>query len=81
MNSIGSVRLGEKEKMYSVKEVAAIFGISCDAIRRLIKRGILKAWRLPSKSDKRKRVYTVWRIPESEVQRVFRLYFARELSA
>lgn len=66
----------EKEKMYSVKEVADRFGVSPDTIRRMIRRGTLKAWRLPSKSDKRKRIYAVYRIPESEVQRVFRLYFA-----
>jgi hypothetical protein len=64
------------EKMYSVKEVAAIFEISPDSVRRMIQRGILKAWKLPMKSDKRKRVYNVYRIPESEVQRVLRAYFA-----
>ena len=66
----------EKEKMYSVKEVAAIFGVSPDTIGRMIQRGKLKAWQLPGKSDKRVREYKVRRIPESEVQRFFKLHFA-----
>jgi transposase len=64
------------EKMYSVKEVAAIFGISPDSVHRMIERGEMKAWRLPHPSNKRKRVYAVYRIPESEVLRVKKVYFA-----
>jgi hypothetical protein len=47
MNAVGFVTLGENEKMYTVHEVAAIFSISCDSVRRMIGRGIMKAWRLP----------------------------------
>jgi transposase len=62
--------------MYSVKEVAAMFGISCDSVRRMLRRAEMKAWRLPHPSKKRKRVYAVYRIPESEVLRVKKVYFA-----
>jgi len=72
MNSTGTVRLGENEKMHSVNKVAAIFNISSDSVRRMIRGGIIKAWRLPAPNRKR-RVYNVYRIPESEVQRVFRI--------
>jgi len=64
------------EKMYSVKEVSDIFGISSDSVRRMIRRGEMKSWRLPHPSNKRKRVYAVYRIPESEVRRVKKAYFA-----
>jgi DNA-binding transcriptional MerR regulator len=64
------------EKMYSVKEVAAMFGVSPDTILRMIRRGYLKAWRLPQPSNKRKRVYAVYRIPDGEARRVFKTYFA-----
>lgn len=65
------------EKMYSRKEVAARFGISCDSIRRLIERGVIKTWRMPQSSGRRKRVYVVDRVPESEVVRVFKAYFGK----
>ena len=60
------------EKMYSVKEVAALLGWSPDTIRRLIDRGILKCLEIPQVS-RRKRVYRSRRISESEVMRCRRL--------
>jgi len=63
------------EKMYSVKEAAALFGISCDSVRRMIRRRVMKSWRLPTPANRRKRMYTSVRIPEGELSRVFKAYF------
>jgi excisionase family DNA binding protein len=57
------------EKMYSVKEAAAILGVSPDTVLRLIRRGHLKAWKLPKSGSPRKRQYESYRIPESELLR------------
>jgi len=57
------------EKMLSVKEVAAMLGVSCDTVRRLIRRGKLVAWRLPAHTSTRRRIYVVYRIAQSEVRR------------
>ncbi len=56
------------EKMYSVKEVAALLGWSPDTIRRLIYRGHLRAVMLPS-SSRRKRIYRSTRIRERDIRR------------
>jgi excisionase family DNA binding protein len=56
------------EKMYSVKEVAALLGWSVDTIRRLIYRGHLRAVVLPA-SGRRKRIYRSTRIRERDVRR------------
>jgi excisionase family DNA binding protein len=63
------------EKMYSVKEVSAILGVSCDSLRRMLRRREMKAWRLPHPSNKRIRTYAVYRIPEGEIHRVKKAYF------
>lgn len=60
------------EKMYSVKEAAAILSIHPCTVLRLIRRGELKGWKLPSPGSRRKRQYEVWRIPESELRRFIR---------
>ena len=65
--------MDSNEKWYSVKEVAARYGVSCDTIRRRIKRGILRALILPSLSSKRKRLYECFRIAESELDRFTRV--------
>jgi len=58
------------EKWYSVKEVAARFGVSCDTIRRLIKRGRLRALKMSLQvSPRRRRTYNVFRIALSELIR------------
>jgi excisionase family DNA binding protein len=62
-----------QEKWYSVKEVAARFGVSCDTIRRLIKRGKLRALKLSTQSSKRKRIYEVFRIALTELLRFERV--------
>ncbi len=56
------------EKMYSVKEVAAITGWSNDTIRRLVYRGHLKATTLPKSTGRRKRIYRSTRIAESALR-------------
>ena len=55
-------------KMYSVKEVAAILGVSCDTVRRLIRSGYLQSWKLPKRTSEHHRIYEVYRVPECEVQ-------------
>lgn len=61
-----------EERWLSVKEVSAILGFSCDTVRRLVRRGELKALRLPTHSSKRVRVYECLRIAYSEVLRFIR---------
>ncbi len=56
------------EKMYSVKEVAAITGWGSDTIRRLIYRGHLRAVILP-RSGRRGRIYRPARIAEGELRK------------
>lgn len=56
------------EKMYSVKEVAALLGWSPDTIRRLVYRGHLRAVMLPA-SGRRKRIYRSARIRERDIRR------------
>jgi hypothetical protein len=57
------------ERHYSVAEVASLWNLSHDSIRRLFrdKPGVLK---LDSPERLRKRGYCVLRIPESVVQKV-----------
>jgi hypothetical protein len=58
------------EKMYSVKEVAAITGWSSDTIRRRIDAGIIKAKTLPPVSNRKgKGPYKPRRVSESEVRK------------
>lgn len=64
----------EKEKWYSVKEVANLVSVSEDTVRRLIRRGLLKALRLPVQSNRRKRKYECFRISDNEVGRFMRVH-------
>jgi len=73
MNAV-SVVPPQGEKWYSVKEVAARYGVSCDTIRRRIKAGIIRALRFSERSSKRVRTFEVFRISESELQRFERVY-------
>lgn len=57
---------------YSVKEVAGLLGFSRDTVIRQVRSGFLKAFSLPGKSAKRKRVYVSRRIQGSEVLRYVR---------
>ena len=57
------------EKMYSVKEVAARLDFGPDTVRRLIYRGHLKAFVLPTVPCHRKRTYRSARVAESELRR------------
>ena len=61
--------MDSNEKWYAVKEVAARYGVSTDTIRRRIKAGMMRALRFPYRSSKRKRIFEVFRISESELQR------------
>jgi len=60
------------EKWYSVKEVGSRLGFGEDTIRRSIKAGQLRAFKLPGRSSKRVRSYQSFRISESELQRFIR---------
>jgi excisionase family DNA binding protein len=60
------------EKWYSVKEVAAQRGVSCDTVRRWIQRGFVRAFKFPGRSNKRRRVYDCFRISEGELDRFTR---------
>jgi excisionase family DNA binding protein len=57
------------EKMYSVKEAAAVLGCSPDTVRRRIGDGSIRAWKLFGGTSQRKRKYESWRIPESSLKR------------
>jgi excisionase family DNA binding protein len=57
------------ERWYSIKEVAARYGVGRDTVVRRIKSGHLAALTIPMKSSRRTRVYNVRRIHESELQR------------
>jgi hypothetical protein len=59
------------ERHYSVAEVAALWNLSTDAVRRVFCRepGVLT---LGNRSGGRKRRYTTLRIPESVLERVHR---------
>ena len=66
-------------KMYSVKEVAAQLGVSCDTVRRLIRCGFMKAWKLPKRTSDRHRSYEVYRVSEFEVQRVINAWLVASI--
>jgi excisionase family DNA binding protein len=61
------------EKWYAVKEVAGLYGWSVDTIRRLVRKGHIRAIVLPQQSGKRKRQYESMRIAGSELERMERL--------
>jgi excisionase family DNA binding protein len=63
------------EKWYSVKEVAARYGVSQDTIRRRIRAGKIRALRFPTAVSKRYRKYVMDRISEVELQRFERANF------
>ena len=64
--------MDSSEKWYSVKEVAYKRGVSQDTVRRWIKRKLLRAFKLPSASSRRKRIYECFRIAEGELDRFTR---------
>ena len=55
------------EKMYSVKEAAAVLTVSPDTVLRLVRRKQLKAWKLPAEAHYGKRKYESFRIPGGEL--------------
>ena len=67
----------QPEKWYSVKEVAAVLGFSEDTVIRQINRGFLKAFVLPGKSDKRRRVYRCRRVRGQDLSRCIDGYMNR----
>ena len=67
----------QPEKWYSVKEVAAILGFGEDTVIRQINRGFLKAFVLPAKSDKRKRVFRSRRVLGRDFLRYIEGYMNR----
>jgi len=60
------------EKFYSVKEVSEFLGLSRDTVVRQIRNGHLKAFVLPSKSSRRKRVFETRRVQGAEIDRYVR---------
>jgi excisionase family DNA binding protein len=57
--------MDSNEKMLSVKEVAYVLGVSRDSVSRLIRRGELKAVRLPRMGGRG--ANRIFRVPESMV--------------
>jgi excisionase family DNA binding protein len=64
--------MDSNEKWLSVKEVAAKRGVSCDTVRRWIQRKLVRAFKLPGRSNRRRRVYECFRISEGELDRFTR---------
>ena len=60
------------EKWYSVKEVSAILGCSCDTVRRLVAAKRLKAIKLTVNSPRRHRSYVTLRISGSDLDEFMR---------
>jgi excisionase family DNA binding protein len=65
--NFGSKKMDSFEKMYSVKEAAAVLAVSPDTVLRLIRRKRLNAWLLPAERDGRKRRYQSFRLPHGEL--------------
>ncbi len=65
--------MDSSEKWYSVKEAAHLMSVSVDTVRRWIQRKLLRAFRLPVRGTRRKRIYECWRIAESEIARFMRM--------
>ena len=57
--------MDSNEKMWSVKEVAFVLGVSRDSVSRLIRRGELKAVRLPRMGGRG--ANRIYRVPEAAV--------------
>jgi excisionase family DNA binding protein len=60
------------ENWLSVKEVAAKWGVSCDTVRRWIQRKLLRAFKFPGRSNRRRRLNNCFRISEEELDRFTR---------
>lgn len=58
--------MDSNEKMLSVKEVAYALGVSRDSVSRLIRRGELRAVRLPRMGGRG--ANRIYRVPESMVK-------------
>jgi len=67
----------QPEKWYSVKEVGAFLSVSEDTVIRQVKRGFLKAFVLPGRSDKRHRIYQTRRIQGAEIIRYIKTFLNR----
>ena len=61
--------MDSSERWYSVKEVAAHYGVSPDTIRRRIKDHVIRAVRFSYRSSHRIRDYNALRISASELAR------------
>ena len=64
--------MDSNEKWLSVKEVAAKRGVSQDTVRRWIQRKLVRALKLPGRSNRRRRIYECFRISEGELDRFTR---------
>lgn len=70
--------MDSSEKWYTIEELAFRWRCKRDAIIRRIQKGLIKAFHLPMKSNRRKRVYMVRLISESEVLRIEREYLGHQ---
>lgn len=68
--------MDSNEKWYSVKEFAGSLAVGRDTVIRWIQKGVLRAFKFPGQSNKRKRVYRSYRISESERQRFIRQWMS-----
>jgi hypothetical protein len=74
--------MDSSERWYTVKQFAMSFGqnpftgqpnvMGVDTVRRRIRQGFIKAFKLPNASNRRKRKFETFMISESERQRFIR---------
>jgi excisionase family DNA binding protein len=63
--NLGVTKMNSLGKMYSVKEVAGMLGVGRDTVMRLIRRGRLKAVKLPICGGRGKNV--TYRVSEGDI--------------
>jgi len=56
-------KLARIEKLYTTHEVAAYLDMNIETLRRWLREGTIKGYKLPSRAGG-------WRIPESELKRI-----------
>ena len=67
----------EREKWYSVVEVAQIVGWSEDVVRRWIQRGLIEAFIQSGTGNRRKRVYRSVRVQGCEIARFMKTHLSK----
>lgn len=64
--------MDSSERWYSVKEVSAMLSVHSSTVIRWIERKVLRAFKFPCPTSKRRRKYMSYRISESELERFIR---------